>query len=88
MLHAAEKRLVEPFNVADVFVTGLGEIEDAGGGCYRFILYSDRHVGDGLESIVVTKIVMPADAIPKAIALTAKALGTTLQCVCVPRELN
>lgn len=68
-------RLVEPVNVPDIFVSGLGEVEDLGGGCFRFVFYSR---GGREENVVVAKLVAPREAVPAAILLAAKAIGYSL----------
>ncbi|HET8700390.1 MAG TPA: hypothetical protein VFL97_01845 [Nitrococcus sp.] len=66
--------LVEPFGIPDVFVSGLAEVEDVGGGCMRFVFYA-RHDG---ERQVVAKLVAPIDAVPPAVMMAAKAVGWCL----------
>lgn len=71
--------LTESYAVADTFVSGLGEVEDIGGGCFRFTFYS-RSTHDGREEWqVAARIIMPATAVPNAMGLTAR---TTHICVC------
>lgn len=78
MLHTAGVELVELHAVADIFASGLGEVEDVGGGCYRFTLYAKQRVGNGEELVIVAKIVMPLEAVPPALALAAKAVGCAM----------
>lgn len=68
--------LTEPAVVQDVFASGLAEIQDAGGGCVRFVLYSIHTCVDGkAERVVVAKIVMPACAVPEAVMITIGAVS-------------
>jgi hypothetical protein len=69
--------LTEPFGVPDIFVSGLAEVEDIGGGVMRFIFYAHH---DG-ERQVVAKLVAPVDAVPTAVTMAAKAVGW-----CIPRN--
>jgi hypothetical protein len=78
MLASEALRLVETSPVADIFVSGLGEAEDIGGGCYRFTFYARRHAADGEEVVVVAKLICPIEAVPPAILLAAKAVGFSL----------
>lgn len=71
--------LVEPFAVADTFVSGLAEVEDIGHGCFRLVWYS-RSKHDGREELqVVAKFVMAAGEVPLAMRKMAKATNT---CAC------
>jgi hypothetical protein len=71
----AKTNMLETFAVSDTFVSGLGEIEHLGGGVYRFTFYTRQHVGERDELIVSAKIVMPMEAVPPALAMTAKMVG-------------
>ena len=71
-------RLLEPMHLPDIFVSGLGEVEDLGGGCFRFIFYAKRTIAGREETVVVAKLVAPANAVPPAILLAAKAVGLSI----------
>jgi hypothetical protein len=71
-------RLIEPFSVLDVFVSGLGEIENVGGGCVRFTFYTIHHTDGVEERVVAAKIIMPIDAVPEAMLRTSKSVGIGL----------
>jgi len=64
--------------VPDTFVSGLGGVEDVGGGCYRFTFYSMHHGDDGDELTVVSKLVAPMEAVPPALLMAAKAIGLSI----------
>lgn len=71
--------LTEIYAVSDTFVSGLGEVEDIGGGCYRFTFFT-RYAHDGREDRqIVVRLVMPAEAVTVALKLVAK---TTHSCIC------
>jgi hypothetical protein len=79
-------RLTEPGIVPDIFVSGLGEVEDLGGGCFRFVFYA-RHKGeDGEEMLVVAKLIAPMEAVPPALFMAARAIGFSLTGQFVPRR--
>lgn len=65
---AKRPELLELFGVPDVFVTGLGKVENIGGGCYRFTFF----VSQDNEMVVAAKIVMSADALPDAISMATR----------------
>lgn len=67
--------LTDPLRVTDTFVSGLGEAEDLGDGCFRFTLYSTHHVDGREQRMVVAKLIMPMSAVPPAILMAAKAVG-------------
>lgn len=71
-------RLTEPGILPDIFVSGLGEVEDLGGGCFRFTFFA-RHKGeDGEELLVVAKLIAPMEAVPPALFMAARAIGFSL----------
>lgn len=71
--------LTEIYAVSDTFVSGLGEVEDIGGGCLRFIFFS-RHTHEGREELqIVARIIMPVEAVPVAIRMAARKAHI---CVC------
>jgi hypothetical protein len=71
-------RMSEPVLVQDIFVSGLGEVEDLGGRCFRFTFFSRQHIGDREELVVVAKLVAPIEAVPPALMMAAKAIGFSL----------
>jgi hypothetical protein len=71
-------RMTEPGVVPDVFVSGLGEIEDLGGGCFRFTFYAKHHGEAGDEMVIVAKLIAPMEAIPPALLMAAKAIGLSI----------
>lgn len=66
--------LTDPHDVADIFATGLGEVQDAGGGCLRYTLYSQQ----GGLFVVVARIVVPAQAIPAILFIAGKSVGLSI----------
>lgn len=61
---------------ADVFVSGVERVEDAGGGCLRFVLFAWRVVdGKQVRAELDVAIVMPAAAVPEGIGKSMMALG-------------
>lgn len=78
-------RLTDTGRVPDIFVSGLGEVEDLGGGCFRFVFYA-RHKGDnGEEMVIVAKLVAPMEAVPPAVIMAAKAVGFSLAAGYLPK---
>jgi hypothetical protein len=71
-------RLTEPGVVPDIFVSGLGEVEDLGGGCFRFTFFARHHGEAGEEMLVVAKLIAPMEAVPPALFMAAKAIGLSL----------
>jgi hypothetical protein len=80
------RRLVEPVPVQDIFVSGLGAVEDLGGGVYRFVFFSRQYVEGEEERVTVAKLVGQMDAIPPAIFMAAQAIGFSLTGQFVPRK--
>jgi hypothetical protein len=68
-------RMTDLGMVPDIFVSGLGGVEDLGGGCFRFTFYARQHIADRDEMIVVCRLVAPVEAVPPAIMMAAKAVG-------------
>lgn len=89
-MHVAEQnyRMIEPVPVMDIFVSGLGEVEDLGGGCFRFTFFAKRHIGDSEELVAVAKLVAPAEAVPPALLLAARAVGFSIVGSLPRREMN
>lgn len=71
-------QMTETVPVHDVFVSGLGEVEDLGGGVFRFVFFAKRHGLNGEEAFVVAKLVAPCEAVPPALVMAAKAVGYRL----------
>lgn len=71
--------LLELFGVPDVFASGLGAVEDIGGGCWRFTFYAKQDSHGHQERVVVAKLIMSKEALPAAIHMAAK---TTNTCAC------
>lgn len=78
-------KLVEPFAVIDIFVTGVAAVEMLKGNLIRFIHYVEQTNEDGeLEHIVVAKIVMPMESVAEARQLSATTI-TAYQAKEAPR---
>lgn len=71
--------LVDTFGVKDIFISGLGEIEQVGGNCLRFVLYSQQHLGSREERIVVARLIVPKEQVAVMMRATSKELGI---CIC------
>lgn len=70
-----QREMLEAFGVPDTFVTGLGSVEDIGGGCWRFTFFSVQ----GRDLVVAAKLVISGAALPDAIHMAAKL---TNNCAC------
>lgn len=70
-----QREMLEAFGVPDTFVTGLGSVEDVGGGCWRFTFFTAQ----GHELVVAAKLVISSAALPAAIHMAAKL---TNNCAC------
>lgn len=81
-------RLIEPGHIQDVFVAGLAEVEDLGGGCYRFTFYAHQTIGGHDMRVVVARLIAPASAVPPAIMLAAKAVGLSLIAITAEKFIN
>lgn len=73
-------RMIEPVPVHDIFVSGLGEVEDIGGGCFRFTLFIASHNGE--DFVVAAKLIMPREAVIPALTLAAKGIGLPGGAIC------
>lgn len=71
--------MTEVFGVPDTFVSGLGCVEDIGGGCYRFTFFTSQEVQGKREKIVTARIIMSIEALPAAIHMAAMETNT---CAC------
>jgi hypothetical protein len=71
-----EMPLVEPVAVPDIFVSGLGKIEDIGG-CLRFTFYAYEQTGSEIVRVVKLRLCMVPDAVSSAAAKAIAAVDTT-----------
>lgn len=71
-------QLIEPQIIPDIFVSGLGEVEDLGDGNFRFTFYCKHHTGAKEELVVVAKLIAPRSAVPPALFMAAKAIGYSM----------
>jgi hypothetical protein len=78
-LEMAEMDLLELRNVQDTFVTGLGAVENIGGGNFRFTFFTSQDVHGRSELVVAAKLIMSIEAVPDAIQMAAKL---TNLCAC------
>lgn len=67
--------MLDAFGVGDIFVSGLGEVEDIGSGNLRFVFFSKQKVGEAEELVVVCNLVMPMDAVPMVLKIAAEAIA-------------
>lgn len=67
--------MVDALGVSDIFASGLGDVEDVGGGCVRFTFFAIQHIGDREEKIVVCRLIMPVKAAHRGIRMSDEALG-------------
>ena len=72
--------LVEPAIVPDVFINGVVP-EDLGDGTMRFTGFTRQKsiTFDGIEYVVVNRVVMPVTAIMTSITETMRVLRTTVR---------
>lgn len=69
--------LCEPFAVPDVYISGLGSVEDLGDGNFRFTFFAIKRG----EPEVVASLIAPMRVVPQAICMAAKAIGlNVVQC--------
>ncbi|HEU4986893.1 MAG TPA: hypothetical protein VFT89_07495 [Rhizobiaceae bacterium] len=82
--------ITDPMIIPDTFVSGLGTVEEIGGGCFRFTFYATQSaLTDGeVERVVVARLVAPLNAIPPALILAAKAIGCDMVAKCPGRRLG
>lgn len=82
--------LIEPVPAPEIFCSGLGGIEDIGGGCLRFYLYVLQQPVEfpdcAPQKVIVAKVIAPAAAVPDAVqqmvrAISAKAASVVLALV-------
>jgi hypothetical protein len=73
------QHLVEPVVIQDIFVSGVLP-EDLGDGTMRFVGFTKQNSinFDGVEYVVVNRVIMPVPAIMASIKATMRALG--IQC--------
>jgi hypothetical protein len=67
--------LIEPVPVDDVFVTGVGRIEDLGNYCIRVWLYAE----EGTQKVVKAKLIMPIEC---AVAMNTETKSTYAAIYC------
>ena len=70
-----KREMLEPFAVPDTFVSGLGSVEDMGGGNFRFTFYTAQDH----DFVVAAKLIMSIVAVPEAMHMTAVE---TRACAC------
>lgn len=86
MIDSETVRMIEAVPVMDIFVSGLGEVEDLGGGCYRFTFFARQHCEGVEELVTVAKLIAPMEAVPPALFMAARAIGFSLSGQFVPRK--
>jgi hypothetical protein len=62
-----EHPMVEPVPISEIFASGLGKIEDIGGGCLRlyfYVLQAPLESVGPAERVLVVKVIVPAGALP------------------------
>lgn len=70
--------LTEPFDLADVYVSGLAYIEELPSGDYRIVYYVEkRH-----ERVVNLSVIFPRMAMPAGWALAVEAIGCHMGHAC------
>lgn len=74
-----QQELLETFAVPDVFVSGLGNVENIGGGCYRFTFFTTQDISGSAEMVISARIIMSVEALPHAITMAARM---TNMCAC------
>lgn len=70
--------MIEPVPAPEIFCSGLGGVEDIGGGCLRFYLYvmqAPFESSGPAERVIVAKVIAPSSAVPEAILQMLKAIG-------------
>jgi hypothetical protein len=70
--------MIDPHQVQDIFVCGLGDIENVGDGCDRFTLYTCQNIDGAEVHVVVARVVVPQSALPAILYLAARHIGMTL----------
>lgn len=76
MITAEKAPVAEPFVVQDVYATGLLRIEEASPGTFRYVFYVNQVSTFGEpERVIVSRLVMPADAAREGSRASLKALG-------------
>lgn len=73
------EELIELYETPDVFVNGLANVEDIGGGCVRFTFFKVQEIGGKPAHLVAERLVMPLTAVPEALHTTAVKTGS---CAC------
>jgi hypothetical protein len=76
MITVEQAPIAEPFVVQDIYATGLLRVEDIGAGTFRFVFYVNQVSTFGEpERVIVSRLVMPADAAREGSRASLKALG-------------
>lgn len=70
--------MIDVNGIQDIFISGLGEIEQVGGSCLRFVFYAQQHIGGRDEMIVVARLVLPMEAVGPAAMAALKAVGVSI----------
>lgn len=68
---ADELHLIEPIAVPDTFVSGLAEVENLGGGNFRFVFYTKQHDA----WVISAKLIGSREEVVPVIIMAAKAIG-------------
>jgi len=67
----ANVAIVEPFDIADEYVSGLASIEALSSGEFRFLYYVEKRK----ELLIVKSMIMPMSGIVPAIGMSMQAIG-------------
>lgn len=70
--------MIEPVPAPEIFCSGLGGVEDIGGGCLRFYLYVMQRPVEAVgppQRVIVAKVIAPASAVPDAILKMLASIG-------------
>jgi len=77
--------LVELASVQDIYVSGLGAIENVGGSNLRFIMYVNEESDDGtIQKVVVARLIAPISALPDTVMSLVAAMNGKLVELIVP----
>lgn len=73
---------MEPVALQDIFCSGLGKIEDIGGGCRRLYWFAMKKRGDEIEKELVAELIVPAaellDVAMQIFAMLGASVSTLL----------
>lgn len=71
--------LVEPTVIPDTFCTGLGRIESLGSALrFTFFVHQRSVCADGMERVVVARLVLPVEAVTSVAMQALAATGTMM----------